>query len=170
MEKTSLHYFCSLIIEDIKQRIEHAATTDKEVETGKHLIELIKAKQDFNGFDAPEDEQSIVFDSRTLYQAARPLVAAFVLLFLPFLMFGQSRKNRPIEDLDGNGKQYAVYSTRKANEDTLAIKFTLDCTQGVIWSGYRIRRRISSTATGFIYLGPDKKRIRKGCNISAIIP
>jgi hypothetical protein len=54
--------------------------------------------------------------------------------------------------------------------DTVRVGLRLSCKEPqYIWSGYRIRVKLSDSAYGHKYLGPDKKPLPKGCQILEII-
>ncbi len=54
--------------------------------------------------------------------------------------------------------------------DTVRVGLRLSCKEPqYIWSGYRVRVKLSDSAYGHKYLGPDKKPLPKGCQILEII-
>lgn len=54
--------------------------------------------------------------------------------------------------------------------DTIRVGLRLSCKDPqYIWSGYRVRVKLSDSAYGHKYLGPDKKPLPKGCRILELI-
>lgn len=64
--------------------------------------------------------------------------------------------------------------------DTTKIGIVLDCTRckdktvsttldGVIWTGYKVRVKISETATATKFLMPDKTQLPNGCRIIQVV-
>lgn len=73
-----------------------------------------------------------------------------------------------------------VVPTPNTPGDTTKIGIVLDCTRcidktvsttldGVIWTGYKVRVKISETATATKFLMPDKTPLPKGCRIIQVI-
>ena len=171
------------------ERAQFDGPTEKCQAMAKTLVETIKAAQEFEGVDAPEGEMDLMDDIQsfeamvpahkervnkvkvsqsTIYRLridlAKSAVFFLILFFMPLLSFGQ-HKIQPVTESDG----VEFYQVQVKKRDTIPVRFVLSCFPGVIWKGYKVSVRLSDSAKGNIFLGPDKKRLPNKCQIVQFI-
>lgn len=191
-EKTDFHYFCSLLIGDIQERAKNDTSGENETKLARKLVETIQDAQEFMGHNAPVDEGELMadiagyepdpyadrvtvwpisaFSMQLLRRALLTICLALVCIF-GFSQHGQAYADYLAEQAAPTSVTpiiQRIWPTVKPG-DTVRVGLRTSCAPSTIYTGYRIRVRLSDTASGIKYLGPDKQPIKKGCQILEII-